>query len=224
MHDLTNLDSRIWWTLRGLAHPGRLAVEWVEGRGARSLPPMRLYLIASALFFLLGGSSWLMTLMATDIRTLLPGDAMPDVNMGMVQDAVLYRTNSWAAVIRMSSLLVLGLALAAVAPRNGPRLVPSLVLAMHFHTVSFLLSTLAALLLTGIGQFDVDLLSTSHWFLLAERLLMLVWLVIALRTVHGRSWLAAIALATPVWLLDWFLLAAGFGMAVGMMIELLTMT
>jgi hypothetical protein len=55
-NDLTNIDSRFWLTVRGLARPGHLTRGWVEGRGDRALPPMRLYLIASAAFFLLGGS------------------------------------------------------------------------------------------------------------------------------------------------------------------------
>jgi hypothetical protein len=55
-HDTTHVDGRLWHTLYLLlARPGQLTVDYFEDRRARYLPPVRLYLVLSVLFFGLGG-------------------------------------------------------------------------------------------------------------------------------------------------------------------------
>jgi Protein of unknown function (DUF3667) len=50
--DLTHADSRLWRTLWALLFkPGFLTREFLQGRRARYLPPVRLYLVVSVLFF-----------------------------------------------------------------------------------------------------------------------------------------------------------------------------
>lgn len=50
--DLFELDSRLWQTLVPLlARPGRLTREYLEGRRARYMPPFRMYLVLSLVFF-----------------------------------------------------------------------------------------------------------------------------------------------------------------------------
>jgi hypothetical protein len=50
---LTHADSRLWRTLRTLlARPGELTREWFAGHRASYLPPIRLYLVLSVVFFL----------------------------------------------------------------------------------------------------------------------------------------------------------------------------
>src|SRR3954453_15254567 len=50
----THADSRLWRTLVPLLRrPGFLTREYFAGRRARYLPPLRLYLIMSVLFFVL---------------------------------------------------------------------------------------------------------------------------------------------------------------------------
>ncbi|HYL03912.1 MAG TPA: DUF3667 domain-containing protein [Steroidobacteraceae bacterium] len=51
--DLTHADSRLWRTLIALLlQPGFLTREFLDGRRARYLPPVRLYLVLSVAFFL----------------------------------------------------------------------------------------------------------------------------------------------------------------------------
>ena len=61
MQDLVNLDSRVWRTLIALlSRPGKLTNEFIAGRRTFYLPPFRLYLVLSLIFFLLpsfGGPS-----------------------------------------------------------------------------------------------------------------------------------------------------------------------
>lgn len=52
--DLTHADSRLWRTLIALLfRPGFLTREFLDGRRVRYLPPVRLYLVLSVLFFLI---------------------------------------------------------------------------------------------------------------------------------------------------------------------------
>jgi len=59
LHDafenLTNLDGRLWATVRGLLlRPGWLTVEYLADHRTRYLSPVRLYLVISVLFFAVG--------------------------------------------------------------------------------------------------------------------------------------------------------------------------
>jgi len=54
VHSALHLDSRVWRTLRALVlRPGELTNEFIRGRRQRYLPPFRLYLILSVMFFAL---------------------------------------------------------------------------------------------------------------------------------------------------------------------------
>ena len=66
-HSLLHLDSRVWRTLKLLIlEPGELTREFIAGRHQRYLPPFRLYLAISILFFALSA--------------LLPGFSLVQVN------------------------------------------------------------------------------------------------------------------------------------------------
>ena len=53
LETLTHTDSRLWRTLGALlTRPGHLTQEFFAGRRARQLPPFRLYLVVSVVFFL----------------------------------------------------------------------------------------------------------------------------------------------------------------------------
>jgi hypothetical protein len=53
IHDLAHFDSRGWVTLRALLfRPGFLTNEFIHGRRTRYLPPFRLYLVLSLVFFI----------------------------------------------------------------------------------------------------------------------------------------------------------------------------
>jgi hypothetical protein len=58
LEGITHSDSRLWRTLRLLwFKPGRLTQEFVAGRRAAYLPPFRLYLVLSIIFFLVASLS-----------------------------------------------------------------------------------------------------------------------------------------------------------------------
>jgi hypothetical protein len=55
-HELTGYDGRIMATIRGLARPGFLTREYIEGRRAHYLPPVRVYLFVSVIYFVIAAS------------------------------------------------------------------------------------------------------------------------------------------------------------------------
>ena len=57
------LEGAIWKTLAKLAVPGRLTLEYFAGRKRRYVPPLRLYLTASLIFFLVA-------------KAFMPGDSI----------------------------------------------------------------------------------------------------------------------------------------------------
>lgn len=83
--DLTHADSRLWRTLSALLfRPGHLTREFLDGRRANYLPPVRLYLVLSVLFFLTSGAHFNTQPMyapggaaATQHRGIESGDATP---------------------------------------------------------------------------------------------------------------------------------------------------
>jgi hypothetical protein len=50
--ELSGYDGRVAETFRNLLRPGRLTIDYLQGRRARYLSPVRLYLIASVVYFL----------------------------------------------------------------------------------------------------------------------------------------------------------------------------
>jgi len=52
--DLFEIDSRLWRTLIPLlVRPGKLTLDYLEGRRARYMPPFRMYLVLSVIFFVI---------------------------------------------------------------------------------------------------------------------------------------------------------------------------
>jgi hypothetical protein len=56
-HELSGYDGRIMSTIRGLLRPGFLTREYLDGRRAHYLPPVRVYLIVSLVYFLVAAAA-----------------------------------------------------------------------------------------------------------------------------------------------------------------------
>jgi hypothetical protein len=82
---ITHADSRVWRTLWALmVKPGFLTKEFLDGRRARYLPPFRLYLVLSVVFFLIAaaGSSH----ESVGLVGLTTGDGKPSLNVQKLED------------------------------------------------------------------------------------------------------------------------------------------
>jgi hypothetical protein len=55
--ELSGYDGRIMATVRGLLRPGQLTSTYLAGRRAHFLPPLRIYLIVSVLYFLIAAAA-----------------------------------------------------------------------------------------------------------------------------------------------------------------------
>jgi hypothetical protein len=74
--DLTHADSRLWLTLKALVFkPGFLTCEFLAGRRTRYLPPFRLYLVMSVLFFLIVAFNTALTDNGQSLETLAQAQA-----------------------------------------------------------------------------------------------------------------------------------------------------
>lgn len=82
--ELSGYDGRILATIRGLMRPGFLTREYIAGRRAGYLPPVRLYLIVSVFYFVIAASA--PAGMSNDDRTLLsaPGGMRIEGNDGVM--------------------------------------------------------------------------------------------------------------------------------------------
>jgi hypothetical protein len=69
-HEFSGWDGRFVRTFRMLLHPGALTVETLEGRRARYVSPLRLYLVASLVYFLMAAA---IPNIAAPARTRMPG-------------------------------------------------------------------------------------------------------------------------------------------------------
>jgi hypothetical protein len=55
--EMSGYDGRILATLRGLLRPGQLTEDYVSGRRAHYLPPLRVYLTVSVLYFVIAAAA-----------------------------------------------------------------------------------------------------------------------------------------------------------------------
>jgi len=116
--DLTHADSRLWRTLLALlVKPGFLTREFIEGRRASYLPPVRLYLVLSVMFFLLAASGGGGSIGV--IGAAAPDDAPPKVVVSSITERSIGgeaieqsqqlceripETGRWSALLRRSCI------------------------------------------------------------------------------------------------------------------------
>jgi len=222
-HELSGYDGRIASTFRGLLHPGKLTVEYLQGRRATYLPPVRLYLVASVLYFViaaaapesarqpgqvLGPGGLQIGLTDTEGRTLSPEDRealRKDVEgapwvvrpmlRAIVEDPREFRARLFTIMPRVffGMLPVFAGILALVY--SGRRFPTALVFAAHVHAAAFLLFALAAAArLTGSPIIEAAVGVTAIAVFGG-------YVLLALRAVFGGSWPKTIVKAAAIGIL-----------------------
>ncbi len=153
-HETTEVDSSLVRSVLGLFRPGFLTREHLDGRRARYLSPVKIYLIVSALYFLLG---WDATFEMMNYADQLRNDpnmtaAMP-TEMGQKYmaslDRIIERSGDYTAYLRFTTVLGLGFVLALLFRRQRRALGQHFVFTLHYYSfyMVFSLLVLAALLL-----------------------------------------------------------------------------
>ena len=127
--DVFSLEGRTLRTARDLFKPARLSIDWAEGRRARHLSPMRVFLLASLAFF--------------SVAFLLGPMSPQEGARAFNDDAVAAVARRTATEIVVLLVPVVALTLALVMHRMRRYLIEHLVFALHVVAVGLLLLALA---------------------------------------------------------------------------------
>ncbi len=238
LQELLNADGRLRRTTGSLLfRPGEFALDYIEGRRARHLPPVRTYLITTLLLFVvLGAYGRPLTFSAADRGDLAAATEI-DIDTGNPQLDLLLN----ARVQRQLGHFIddpraLGQAVLDVAPQLGLFMLPLLALALyalfpragyrfghHLITALTLQSGVFVLLILGSAFLGLAALArvagaqeiavAIAWPTTLLPTLALLQVVLTLRRIHGRGWLSTL-LRTSVLISVYALLAlAAFGLA-----------
>lgn len=201
--DVFELDSRIWRTVRRLVvRPGSLTVEYLAGRRARYLPPLRLFMatgIIMLLVYSLSGNSLL------QIEDGGDGPGEEDAAVESVEGESEFAERFFRAMVARASqdpegireafgenlprMMFLFLPLAAgmlmlLYLGSGRRYVEHLVFSLHAHAFVFLELSVARTLRTGIVGEDSGI---GEAVALGAFLWTLVYFFLALRRVYEQG-------------------------------------
>jgi hypothetical protein len=197
IEDTVGVDGRLVRTLRLIfAKPGAATLEFLAGRRTRYVPPFRLYLIASLVYFVMlqvSGSTRFMFFQAT-------GDAEGFGQFVRLLPRLMFLLLPWFALL----LLLLF--------RRSRRLYAEhVVFALHFHAAAFLVLTIDAAafpLLRPVPEGVIDpVVVAASAVAGAAQVYVPIHLYLALRRVYGRSRLSTAVRAVG--------LIAGYGVVLG---------
>ena len=183
--EVSGSDSRLWRTLLGLFRPGVLTLAYVQYRWQRYLPPLRLYLLVSAVFFLVAWDAYFLN-QVLEARNAAPG-TMPEGLRAMYADPdISGRISDWAAAYRFAGVLVLGLVVALLHLGKRVAIGKHLVFATHYYCADFAIFLLAWPL--------VNFAPAEHYQAVSSAVLLVGirwlgwWAVLADRRVYGGGW------------------------------------
>lgn len=167
--DLALLERRLVRTLPTLLlEPGRITLDYSEGRGALYVHPLRLYFALALLYFgvlgLVGVSRYHLGVVFADTG----------------QEGTLLE---WIPRVVLAGVPILALFLMLAFRRSGRTYVENLTLSLHFHGLLFVVSTPVSLLEHWLGSTHV----VSGLVVLAMQIGATAWLTIATRRIHATS-------------------------------------
>ena len=212
--ELTDLDSRIWLTVRTLLfRPGRITRDYCQYRRARYLPPFRIYILTNVLLYFVinwfdGG---VRVGLGIDVPALEDGgfrffdpneaDIVPQVGFIMLP------------------FLALGLTLLYLNQRKSYS--DHFVAALHIKTLVAILIAIAAII-NGLWTtleylFGLDLRNIGGRITLLLMPIIIVYLIASLQTIYGGKLLLNI-IRVPVLLVAYFYTAAGIVYLVGFLL------
>lgn len=204
LEGITHSDSRLWLTLKYLVFaPGKLTTEYIAGRRATYLPPFRLYLVMSVLFFVIAslGSREPVRIVQQPVSPEqtckdLQTDLGPSVQdhliracQGIVRDrgrTLLHDVLSLAPKVLFVLLPLTACFNMLLYWRPRERYVVHLLFFLHLNAFVFLVLTLT-LLIARLGSALPALAGTSRVLVSAIMIYLPVYLYRALRKLFRRS-------------------------------------
>ena len=214
MEGLTHADSRLWRTLITLwFKPGKLTNEFIAGRRAAYVPPFRLYLIMSVIFFLLAsfhGPSKDFEVIKVDDSTEDKGTMCQKLSGTVPMPNLSKRIeHACGAILADNGASMLNVAV-ATAPkamfiflpviaflhmllywRPRHRYVEHLLFFLHLHAMVFSVA-IVLFLLFSLGNAWPALIGPLNFVINPLVWATFVYAVIAMRRVFGRSWLGTL--------------------------------
>jgi hypothetical protein len=188
--ELTELDSKIFRTLTALLfRPGHLTAEYLADRKERYVAPVKLYLIISAVFFLLAWDAMLE--IANFRQEMLSDPSFQNLPLpGNVGQDIFFprwfeKAGDYSAFTRFASVIGLGLCLAVLYLGMRRFYVEHLIFAFHYYAFDFaffsILIWLLRLLQTASG------VRAPPWIVNAGILVLFWYGFAALRRVYRES-------------------------------------
>jgi hypothetical protein len=210
LEGITHSDSRLWSSLFTLwFKPGRLTLEFIAGRRARYLPPFRLYLILSVIFFLLASIS---PMHVKFLRLDNPQGAGLTASPDCSKPSVTLFGHDWSSKVQHAcaetardngaNLLHLGLATMPKAmfiflpliaflnmlfywqPRH--RYAEQLLFFLHVH--AFFFSAMSLAILAGHAAYAWPGLRVLPWTVAVLQWSLPLYAILAIKRVFGQGW------------------------------------
>jgi hypothetical protein len=193
-HELLHVDGKIFTSVRLLLlRPGLLSREWFEGRRARYISPIRLYLIFSVLFFAVSAIGSSLDVNITPLDRDEMANAPESVKRAIADPrGVADRVGQWiprAIFVLVPMFAVIVSAVTRSAGRNYPQ---DLYFAFHTHAAVFAFLAVSTLLQKSGNEVLEGLLEVLGFAYVPW------YLVVGLRTAYGGSWRRAVARAAIV--------------------------
>jgi hypothetical protein len=209
-HSITHLDGRVWRTLGLLlTKPGEVSRQFVANRRASFMPPFRLYLVISLLFFGLFGLTHNDDVISANLRTDGPGESCGDIRAqpawfaermraactkfvadGGASMRSIFLTSLPRAMFLLLPLLAAGMLLLYWRPRRY--YVEHLVFYLHNHSAAFMFGA-ALLLLQWLAQVWPAIQTVSSAVGVAGFCWLIAYSYLAMRRFYGQGRLRTLA-------------------------------
>lgn len=172
--DYFTFDSLIIRSVKPLIiNPGFLTNEFIEGRRVRYIPPLRMFIFISILFFLILG----------------PLDNSVGAEKSEEAEFLDSFLSVWFPRLFFLLLPLFALFLFLLFRKPGRFYLVHFIFSVHFHAFAFVLSSLMVILIDYIFPSSVFL---SQWSLIIIVLGLETYLLLALRKVYNQSWFKSI--------------------------------
>lgn len=174
---LFNVDNRVFKTLKDLfLRPGKITKEYISGHRATYLPPLRIYISISILYFFLA-------IITESTQVFL-------VNLSLD----LY-DSSFGKLIQMSMFVLVPLFALITKWHHKKRdgyYVEYLIFSLHIHSIWFVLLTFSIVATWAYTYFGIEEGSLFYYMIatiqILERTLFLIYFVVYLKRVFDNTW------------------------------------
>ena len=188
-NEVSGSDSRLWRTVLGLFRPGVLTLAFLQYRRTSYLPPLRLYLLMSAAFFLLAWDAYFQ-LQVLSVRNA-PADAIPAALRALFDEPfTAERLSDWSAFYRFAGVLVLGLVVTLLHWRKRLPIGRHLVFATHYYCADYAIYALASPLLYFVPASAFS--QTVQVVTIGGMAWLAWWAILADHRVYGGGWIGSI--------------------------------